>query len=459
MEEIEHHPLRHMIQRCVRGRTDETHAEPALFAGCSAPLPASDCRFTVSHGPLGDVARPVRRMPLADERHRSDLGPMPATLGRYRNARSLLRYAAAVLVAWTAFALLSLTHFFLGKSVAGGEASLSDLASHILLFYWGWALVTPVVLWSARDLASRVRLDTQDAAIGWLRAAAIAPAVIFAHAVWYISAVRIAGVEPDVQLNWPQVRDYALRHGGGDLATYAAIVGAVLLIDARRRARERELAAAALESKLARADAELLRWQLQPHFLFNTLNTVSTLVLKGETQSADHAIGLIARWLRDALSQRADAIVTLGEEIASVQRYVAIEKLRFDESLRLDVQVDDDALVARIPSLLVQPLVENAIRHGFAAGDAPMPITISARMTDQTLRVCVRNRDVAAQSTFGDARAPLVLGSDGFGLRYVRERLAHFYGESATLAVMSDGLDVVATLELPARAAVLVTAA
>ena len=373
----------------------------------------------------------------------------PAPTRPAHRARNLLTFGAAVVVAWTAFALLSITHFFLGKSAAGADASFADLASHILIFYWGWALVTPLILFAARDFATRMRLTTSQAMTGWLRLAGIAAVVMFLHAVWYINVVRIAGVEPGSRLDAVQLKDYLLRHGGGDLATFGAIIGAVLLIEARRRERERELAAGALEAQLARADAELLRWQLQPHFLFNTLNTVSTLVLKGETQSADRAIGLIARWLRNALSQRADAVVTLAEELTSVQQYVAIETLRFGDALRLDVQADGDALVARIPALIVQPLVENAIRHGFAAAGDQAPITISVRTREGRLRIAVRNRDVRRSDAFGDAPTNIASDSSGFGLRYVRERLAHFYGDAAHLELITDGVDVIATLDVP----------
>ncbi|HEY4304938.1 MAG TPA: histidine kinase [Gemmatimonadaceae bacterium] len=381
----------------------------------------------------------------------AELNPptLPTTPTTRPRTRDVVAFGAVIVVAWTAFALLSITHFFLGKSAAGAaDASFRDLASHILVFYWGWAFVTPLILFAARDLASRMHRTRGEATVGWLRTIVIALFVLLIHAVWYLGVVRIVGIEPTVRIDAAQLGDYFMRHAGGDLATYAAIVGAVLLIDARRRARERELAATALEARLARADAELLRWQLQPHFLFNTLNTVSTLVLKGETQSADRAIGLIARWLRDALSQRADAIVTLAEELTTVQQYVAIEALRFGDALRLEVRADGDALVARVPALIVQPLVENAVRHGFAASDDRAPITISARARDGRLRISVRNRDATRGAIFADAPTSTHSESAGFGLRYVRERLAHFYGDDAHLELITDGLDVIATLDI-----------
>ena len=362
-----------------------------------------------------------------------------------------------VFLAWTAFALLSITHFFLGKSATGDDASFRDLASHIVVFYWGWALLTPLIVIAARDFGRRMQRGLPEAIIAWLRLIGTAIVTTLLHAMWYLSVLRVAGVEPAVRLDLPRLEEYLLRHGGGNIATIGALVGVILLVDARRRARERELAAGALEARLARADAELLRWQLQPHFLFNTLNTVSTLVLKGESQSADRAIGLIARWLRDALTQRADAVVPLAEELTTVQQYVAIEALRFGDALRLDVRADGDALVALVPALIVQPLVENAIRHGFAVTDDRAPITISARVRDGRLRITVRNRDAnrdanpdgIAWTTTIDAPAAAALEPGGFGLRYVRERLTHFYGAAARLDFITDGLDVIAALDLP----------
>jgi len=376
-----------------------------------------------------------------------------STAANVERTRGLIATSAIVLLAWTAFALLSITHFFLGKSVSGDGAAFSDLASHILVFYWGWALLTPLILSAARDFGARMQIGESAARVGWLRVTAVAIVVTLLHALWYIVMVRVAGIEPAARLSVTQLQDYLLRHGGGNLATFAAIVGATLLLDARRRARERERAAGALEARLARADAELLRWQLQPHFLFNTLNTVSTLVLKGETQSADRAIALIARWLRDALTQRADAMVPLAEELTTVQRYVAIEALRFGDALRLDIHADGDALVAAIPALIVQPLVENAIRHGVAVTDEQAPITISTRLRDGRLRIAVRNRDAnrddVQRARLSEVTPVMSLESSGFGLRYVRERLMHFYGGDARLELITDGLDVVATLDVP----------
>jgi len=278
--------------------------------------------------------------------------------------------------------------------------------------------------------------------------------IVLVHGAIYLIGVRLAGVEEMTPLSGAQLREYAMRHVGGDIATVAVLVAVYLLFDARRRAHAREVAQAALESRVAAADLEVLRWQLQPHFLFNALNTVSTLVLKSENADADEAIGRISRYLRSALAQRADAMVTVSEELVSVQEYFAIERMRFGDALCLDARIDAEASVARIPSLIVQPLVENAIRHGssVAAGKARVGVRASLRAG----RVRLEVSDLAAGDNRSNGNGE---HGEGFGLRYVRERLAHFYGDDASVRLEATASGTVVTLDMPLAARSLVARA
>jgi hypothetical protein len=347
---------------------------------------------------------------------------------------------ALVFAAWTTFALLSTTHFALGKQAAGDFNATRDVASHILLFYWAWAIVTPFVARVTHTIGAAVRGDSSRAPIAVLRLAMAAVIALPAHALFYLIAVRFTGLEPGVRFTAAQFGDYLMRHAGGDLATLVAIVGIVLFIDAQRHARTRELAASEVAARLARADAELPRWQLQPHFLFNTLNTVSTLVLKGDIDGADRAIQLIARWLRAALGQRVDTRITLGDELATIEQYVAIESLRFGNTLRLRIDANDDARGARIPSLLVQPLVENAIQHGGPFDDSvASEIVVVAKRDESLLNIKVYN------PIPGNAEA----AREGFGLRYVRERLMQEFRSEGRVALTTEGGEAIATLEIP----------
>jgi two-component system LytT family sensor kinase len=235
-----------------------------------------------------------------------------------------------------------------------------------------------------------------------------------------------------------------MRHAGGDVATMAVLVAVYLLLDARQRAHAREVATTALEARAAAADLEVLRLQLQPHFLFNALNTVSTLVLRGDNARADDAIGRISRYLRSALAQRTDAMVTVGQEIDDVKQYFAIERLRFGDTVCLDVSAESDALRARIPALIVQPLVENALRHGLSPAGHSSRIALAAAVRGDGVELRVRNASNGAA-----AEHPGSENGSGFGLRYVRERLKHFYGDGASVTLDRGSAETVVTVRVP----------
>jgi two-component system, LytTR family, sensor kinase len=352
--------------------------------------------------------------------------------------RSLI--AAIVLYGWTIFGILSSAHFFLGEEAKTGSASLEDIGGHVLLFYWAWAAVTPLVL-----LALRRAVDSNASARRrWTNIALATPAVVVLHGALYLGAVRIFGLDAATPIGGAELRDYAMRHAGGDIATVAVLVAVYLLFDARRRAHAREVAATALEARVAAADLEVLRWQLQPHFLFNALNTVSTLVLKGDNAVADDAIARISRYLRSALAQRADALVTLEEEMDGVREYFGIERLRFGDALCLDVRIDPAARAVRVPAMLVQPLVENAIRHGLSPAKGATRVGIDAAIVGGRLRLRVIDPGAGGLASNGDGAQ-----EGGFGLRYVRGRLRHFYGENASVALATSPTETVVTIDAP----------
>jgi two-component system, LytTR family, sensor kinase len=352
--------------------------------------------------------------------------------------RSLV--AAIVLYGWTVFGILSSAHFFLGEEAANGGASLADIAGHVLIFYWAWAAVTPLV-WLALRRAVNRHTSTEDR---WTIIALATPVIIAVHAVLYLFAVHLTGIEEKTQRGAAELVAYLMRHAGGDLATIAVLVAVYLLFDARQRSHEREVAAAALETRAAATEVELLRSQLQPHFLFNALNTVSTLVLRGDNSAADVAIGRISRYLRSALEQRADALVSVREELADVAQYFAIEQLRFGERLCLDVRIDDDAREVRMPALIVQPLVENAIRHGSSPNGVVTRVGIAAAIEGERLRLRISDpgRASAAEQCSG-------VTDEGFGLRYVRGRVRHFYGTDASVTLEKSPMGTVATIDVP----------
>jgi sensor histidine kinase YesM len=230
---------------------------------------------------------------------------------------------------------------------------------------------------------------------------------------------------------------------------YALIYGALVLIHrglmARRdlRVREREAAQLALktsrlETSLARAHLESLRMQLNPHFLFNTLNTVSVLAMKGERQRVVRMLTMLSDLLRLSLD-RTEPQIALGEELEFLDRYLEIEQVRFGDRLVVRRDIDPAALDAEVPSLLLQPLVENAIRHGIARRPGAGRIDLRIQRRGEELEVTV------ADTGPGFSADALAGGHEGIGLANTRTRLEQLYGErqSLELANASEGGGIV----------------
>lgn len=366
-----------------------------------------------------------------------DIPDWPRNEGR---SRTRVAWTVAVVGAWTLFGVLATAHFFFTRE-GDANTSFTGLTEHIVVFYWGWALLTPAVALLSRRIAAT---DRSTHRISLLLLGLIA--ITLAHGIIYLVATRLLGVN-DQALTAISLRDYSLRHGGGDVATYLVLVGALLYRDALRKNQVHRVAAAGLEAQLARADLELLRWQLQPHFLFNALNALSTLVLKADVNGAERAITLIAQYLRSTLRLPADALVSLSHELQMAERYVAIEALRFGAGVRLECTVPADLLDHAVPSMILQPLVENAIRHGIGTPcnthhdtetHRMFVVAISARRVDGRLFITVSDPALASERT-----------GTGFGLRYVRERLEHHYGYNARCELRREQSATVAIIDLP----------
>lgn len=244
----------------------------------------------------------------------------------------------------------------------------------------------------------------------------------------------------------------ALRHFVGWLfitlpfgvAVYLAMVGAEHAIRYFAQAREHELQLARLSEQMVAARLAALQAQLNPHFLFNTLNTIAVLVRDGDRAGAGRMIELLSEVLRRTLSLHQANEVPLGEELELVKRYLAIEQERFSDRLRPHLEIAPDTLPAAIPSFALQHLVENAIRHGIAHRPEAGRLALTARRTGGMVELIVSDDGVGIDPS---AEAP-----QGHGIANTRERLRALYGEGATLRVSSGpGGGAVATLRLPYR--------
>ena len=215
----------------------------------------------------------------------------------------------------------------------------------------------------------------------------------------------------------------------------------------RQSAEERErLLRAEAEAREARLSA--LRYQLNPHFLFNSLNAVSTLVLDGNAQAATRMLSQIGELLRTTLDREVVPEVPLSEEIALAQQYLAIEQTRLGERLTVDLIIAPDTLDARIPNMLLQPLVENAVRHGIAPLVAGGTIAIHSNRHNSHLQIVVKNSGTPPSGGAGHDNT----AGNGIGLTNTAQRLKILYGDDHRFALeWTDGGVCEVTVEIPFR--------
>jgi len=212
---------------------------------------------------------------------------------------------------------------------------------------------------------------------------------------------------------------------------------------ARERAR---LMRAESEAREARLSA--LRYQLNPHFLFNSLNAVSTLVLEGNAPAATRMLAEIGDLLRTTLDNDASPEIPLSQEIAFIERYLAIEQTRLGGRLRVEMTISQDTFDAVVPSMLLQPLVENAVRHGVAPTIEGGTIRIESRIHNDRLLLTIKNSAPRASSS----RTQNGKASMGIGLSNTAERLRTLYGDSHRFSLRepeAGGYEV--TIEIPYR--------
>jgi LytS/YehU family sensor histidine kinase len=219
---------------------------------------------------------------------------------------------------------------------------------------------------------------------------------------------------------------------------YCLVLGGVLAFEYYQRYHERALLAAQLERSLADAKLHALELQLQPHFLFNTLNAIAGLVRSGRNEQAVTMIAGLADLLRYSLDHAGRQRVPLAEEMDMVERYLEIENARFPDRMSFRVDVADGAGRALVPNLILQPLVENAVRHGIAGMAAAGTIAVEAGRVGDRLHIRLRNSGSLAA-------APV----EGIGLRNTRERLRTLYGDAAVFGLAAAGGGVLAILDLP----------
>jgi LytS/YehU family sensor histidine kinase len=244
---------------------------------------------------------------------------------------------------------------------------------------------------------------------------------------------------------WGQVTSTFLNNFDYEMMAYWAIAGVYSAVKYHGEAQERTLKASRLDAQLAEAQLQALQRQLHPHFLFNTLNAISALMHR-DVEAADQMLSRLSDLLRIALDQRGQQEVALKDELEFLQKYLEIEQARFGDRLTVEFSIDPETLDAQVPNLILQPLVENSIRHAVAVRIEPGHIAVKARRVEGVLELSVRDN--------GPGMPPGRLASParGLGLSNTRSRLERLYGAAQHLTFAEPpGGGLIVTVSLPFR--------
>lgn len=351
-----------------------------------------------------------------------------------------------IVAAWTFFGSLIAGDTYMQARFAGQPRPLAPYFIWFLSWAYTWALFTPVVLW----LRHRFPFDRTR----WRKSLMVhLPAsllIAWTASIVYVVVGQLLGrIEPGAQVVFARSLTLFVVFLHFDPALYWIIVGLSYAIHHYREARERDLKASQLETQLTQARLQALEMRLHPHFLFNALHTIAVLVRTGRNAEAVRVVTGLGDLLRQALDSAGTHLVSLKQEIEFLRRYLEIEQIRFGHRLCSEVSIDPDTYDAQVPQLILQPLVENAIRHGIAPRSAPGTLRVVARREGERLRLTVSDDGPGLPDTLEGQ------GGNGVGLSTTRERLERIYGDAHRFVVANaeEGHGVVAELEIPFQVA------
>jgi signal transduction histidine kinase len=347
---------------------------------------------------------------------------------------------------WTALGLLYTGQLYVGLTMQGMNHSFWLILAWQLIGCWYfWPLMTPLILWLGR----RFPVERQS----WKRNL---PVHIGAGTI--LAAVHSLQVTLSTALMKPfdvmsskhsfsyNFWDRFLNEFHLELIAYGMIVGVGYAFDYYARFREREFRASQLETQLAQAQLQALKMQLHPHFLFNTLNAIAGLVRDRKDKAAVQMLAGLSDLLRHTLENAGKQEIPLCEELDFLELYLDIQQMRFSDRLTVRMEVAPETLNASVPNLILQPLVENAIRHGIAARVSSGLVAVSARRENGLLQLKV------ADDGPGLKRDWRMEDGGGIGLSNTRERLNQLYGREHRFEVRNrEGGGVEATLLIPWR--------
>jgi len=351
-------------------------------------------------------------------------------------------------IIWTIVGLSFASRSYFTAYRDGVAVNWKEVVSGFLIDFYIWGAVSPLIFWLARRfpiereyLASRISFHFAISSIFILLVTAVS-----IPAYWYLGYPNKTRYPTLEVLFRDLITSPFMLHQG--LIVYWGTLIAAHAFEYYRRFQAGRTRAAELSTQLAQAQLATLKMQIHPHFLFNTLNSIAALLHK-DTEAADRMIARLSDFLRLTLKSSDVPVVTLGQELEFLKTYLEIEKIRFQDKLVVEIKIEPDALEAQVPNLILQPIVENAVRHGIARQTAVGRLRIRARRDGNRLLIKIEDNGPGLKNNGNRKRE----SGNGVGLANTRARLEQFYDDfSFEIADKKNQDGTIVNLNVPFRA-------
>lgn len=350
----------------------------------------------------------------------------------------------AIWAVFTLFALVFTSQSALQLQLSPDAPPIWQVFTWQLFSGYVWFALTPLILWLGRIFPINKNTVWQNVPLHLLFGLLI---TLFQQTI-DASVLPKLGYMASFESKpfWEAYKTFLMINIFFCMGIYWVTLGASLIIKFNQKMRERELRTSQLEARLAESRLQVLKFQLQPHFLFNTLNTISELIYK-DADSADQMITNLSDLLRLSLEKLEVQEVSLRQELDFLNKYLEIEQMRFHDRLKIEMDVAPETLDATVPNMLLQPLVENAIKHGIAPLAQGGTVKISSERQNGSLLLNVSDNGVGlTEKDPSDLR-------EGVGLKNTRARLQHLYGRHHNFELQSEEHGLTLNLTIPYKAA------
>ena len=352
----------------------------------------------------------------------------------------------AIIAAWAMLGVIYAGPIYFEVRSEGMGHAVWRIFSWGILTWLAWAPLTPAIIWLAR----RYSLISE----AWKTSLLIhLPAFLLMSVVHSATGTAITlTVKPFDNMGaspasfWPRFLSRMQSAFGSDLLVYGAVIGIYYAFDYYRKYREREFLASRLEAQLAQAQLDSLRMQLHPHFLFNTLNSIAGLVRDNKNQAAVNMLVGLGDLMRHTLDHSARQEVQLREELNFIKLYLSIQEMRFSDRLQIELNIDPATSKAMVPNLILQPLTENALRHGIGRSADSGLVGVSSAVENGHLRLTVYDNGAGLRDDWQ------LKGSKGIGLANTAARLQQLYNDNHQFDIRNrEGGGVEAVIVMPLR--------